>query len=104
MTAVNQEMVNTLIQLLGGKANIQTAGNCMTRLRISLHNPQLAQVAQLKKVEGVMGVVEVQNQLQIILGPGKALKAAELVNQALAEQGQDKGADCLKSPKVINNN
>lgn len=99
MTAVNQEMVNTLIQLLGGKANIQTAGNCMTRLRISLHNPQLAQVAQLKKVEGVMGVVEVQNQLQIILGPGKASKAAELVNQALAEQGQDKGADLSQIAK-----
>lgn len=85
--AIDKSMIATLLQQLGGASNIVTAGNCMTRLRVTLNNPQLADIAQIKKTAGVLGVVEVQDQLQIILGPGKAAKAAELMNSLLAEQG-----------------
>ncbi|OOH92439.1 PTS N-acetylmuramic acid transporter subunits IIBC [Pasteurellaceae bacterium 15-036681] len=84
MSAVTREMIDSFIQLLGGRENINTVTNCMTRLRVTLHDSSLVQQAQIKTISGVLGIVEAEEQLQIILGPGKATKAAELMNSVLA--------------------
>ena len=50
----------------------------MTRLRLTLGDATLADIAALKKIDGVLGVVHEGTQLQIVLGPGKVkLVAAE---------------------------
>ncbi|MBY7880425.1 PTS N-acetylmuramic acid transporter subunit IIBC [Vibrio fluvialis] len=55
----------------------------MTRLRLTLANNGVADQATLKQIPGVMGVVESDEQFQIILGPGKAQQAADLMNQLI---------------------
>ncbi|QIW15092.1 PTS N-acetylmuramic acid transporter subunits IIBC [Pasteurellaceae bacterium RH1A] len=99
MSALDKTMMMALLQHLGGPTNIARAGNCMTRLRVSLHTPNLVDLASIKKLPGVLGVVEVEDQLQIILGPGKAAKAAELMNQLLADENALSLAQLAKQHK-----
>ena len=60
----------------------------MTRLRLTLRDRQLIQSENLKKIPGVMGVVNGDDQLQIILGPGKAQTASEMMNKVLSAEPQ----------------
>ncbi|MBD1573776.1 PTS N-acetylmuramic acid transporter subunit IIBC [Vibrio sp. S17_S38] len=86
MAKITQPMIDSIIELVGGKSNIALAGNCMTRLRLTLKNNNLVQVDDLKRVGGVMGLVESDEQLQIVLGPGKAQTAAEMMNISLSQE------------------
>lgn len=76
-------MIEQLLQLSGEKANIRVCGNCMTRLRLTLADRDAADIAGLKAVPGVMGVINGDDQLQIILGPGKAQTASEMMNAVI---------------------
>lgn len=73
----NQELSKKILELVGGKENVVTAANCMTRLRIQLKDSSKADIPALKQTEGVLGVVE-DATLQVILGPGKARKVCDL--------------------------
>ncbi len=84
MAKITQEMVARILQLSGGGQNIKVCGNCMTRLRLALNNRDIIQIDELKKVPGVMGVINGDDQLQVILGPGKAQTASEMMNAQLA--------------------
>ncbi len=87
MAKITKPMIAEVLSLVGGSGNVTKCGNCMTRLRLSLANPDLADHAAIKKIAGVMGVIESDSQLQIILGPGKAQSAAEMMN-AMIESGE----------------
>lgn len=73
----NLELAEQILQLVGGKANVIKAVNCMTRLRVDVKNSGAVQVAALKKLDGVLGVVSDGNAFQIVLGPGKAKKITD---------------------------
>lgn len=84
MAKITSSMIVKLLSAVGGSNNISKCGNCMTRLRLTLNDNALADQATIKAIPGVMGVVESDQQLQIILGPGKAQTAAEMMNEMLA--------------------
>ena len=69
------DLTEQILSLLGGKENIVSAQNCMTRLRVMLQDLNQADVPSLMSLEDVMGVVK-ENPIQIILGPGKVQKVA----------------------------
>ncbi len=71
------ELSKVLVELLGGKENIISVTNCMTRLRLKIKNLDLVQVETIKSTEGVMGVV-FDAGVQIIVGPGKAQKMKDI--------------------------
>ena len=48
--------------------NIRSIAHCMTRLRLTLHDESKVNMNLLKKVEGVMGVIE-DETLQVVVGP-----------------------------------
>lgn len=75
--ATNKELASKILELVGGKENIIAVTNCMTRLRIRIKNYDKVQLDELKNTEGVMGVVEADT-LQIVVGPGKAKKLADI--------------------------
>ena len=72
----NEELAAKIVNLVGGKDNILTAENCMTRLRVQLKDSEKADCKALKEQEGILGVIE-DNPLQVVLGPGKAKKVCE---------------------------
>lgn len=62
-------VASQLLEALGGRGNIRTNNACATRLRVGLADPSLADVAAVKRIDGVMGVVEADT-LQVVFGPG----------------------------------
>ena len=73
----NQELSKKILELVGGKENVVRATNCMTRLRVNLKDYAKADIEGLKKTEGVLQVIEMDN-LHVVLGPGKAKKVTDL--------------------------
>ena len=58
-----------IINLLGGRNNIADVDACMTRLRITVHNPELAGDEASWKQAGAMGFIVKGSGIQAIYGP-----------------------------------
>ena len=58
-----------IVELVGGKENISAHTHCMTRLRLTLNDKTKAKEEELKKLEGIQGVVYKGGQYQIVIGP-----------------------------------
>lgn len=83
MAKITVSMIEQILHFTGGRENIVICGNCMTRLRLTLKDREQIHIDSLKQIPGVMGVVNGDDQLQIILGPGKAQTASEMMNAML---------------------
>ncbi|MEU5766691.1 PTS transporter subunit EIIC [Streptomyces asoensis] len=59
-----------ILPLVGGAANVRSVAHCMTRLRLGLADPALADEEALRAVPGVLGVVVDDGSYQVVLGPG----------------------------------
>ncbi len=67
--------INKLINYLGGKDNIIEVNENLSRLNIKVKDPSLVDKDGITKL-GAKGIVEVENEFKIILGPNsKRLKA-----------------------------
>ena len=58
-----------IVELVGGKENIEAHTHCMTRLRLGLKDKSKANEEALKKLPGIQGVVYKGGQYQIVIGP-----------------------------------
>ncbi|WP_156293644.1 PTS N-acetylmuramic acid transporter subunit IIBC [Serratia oryzae] len=83
MAKITEKTIADILSLVGNKDNVKICGHCMTRLRLTLNDNQHVDQVQLKAIPGVLGVINSDDQLQIILGPGKAQTAAEMMNTLL---------------------
>jgi len=69
------ESIARQIFLLTGPAdNVRSVTHCMTRLRLVLHQRPTLLLGQLRKIPGVLGVNDAEEELQIVLGPGRVAK------------------------------
>lgn len=87
MRKINDDMIYAIFNAIGGQDNIVDVTHCMTRLRLTLRDPTKVNHDDLKKMALVLGVVNSADRLQIILGPGKAQTAAELMNKMRQSHG-----------------
>jgi glucose-like phosphotransferase system IIB component len=60
--------VNKLIQYLGGKENIIDSQINLSRLKVTLKDTSIVNKEGIQKL-GAKGIVEIDNELKIILGP-----------------------------------
>ncbi|RPA59114.1 permease [Aerococcus agrisoli] len=90
MVKTNEErLASEIYKNIGGPANAKKVYNCMTRVRIDIINDQDVHLDDLKAVEGVLGVVEDGDTLQVVVGPGTAAKVAtEMAKNSSVEQGE----------------
>lgn len=72
----NRELAAKIIELVGGKENVAGVTSCVTRCRVEVYDVEKANTSEIKKIEGVQGCVVAENQVQVVLGPGKCLKVA----------------------------
>ena len=78
-------MALTIIKALGGKANINTVENCITRLRVNMVDPSLVDETLINTTKP-KGIVRKDNDIQIIYG----LEVADIrraVDEALEKIG-----------------
>ena len=74
-----------IIEALGGIDNVESVENCITRLRIPVRDESIVDPAEVKAVEGVLGVVPDQT-MQVILGPGLVDEVADEIEAILAQR------------------
>lgn len=61
-----QAIAEGILEHIGGKENIRQLAHCMTRVRLKLKDQNKVNIDQLKKVDGVMGVID-DETLQIVV-------------------------------------
>lgn len=87
-----KEVAKQVLDNVGGRENVRGNAVCMTRLHVTVVNVDKVNATALRKIEGVMGVVEGQT-VQIVFGPGKVNKVgaefAELTKIAIGSQADD---------------
>lgn len=86
------DKINQLAQEIyahvGGMSNVSKVVHCMTRVRMGIIDDSLVDLEGLKKVNGVMGVVE-DDTLQVVIGPGTVNKVAQkMVDMAGVKLGE----------------
>ncbi|MFT8311558.1 MAG: PTS transporter subunit EIIC [Sporolactobacillus sp.] len=90
-----QQMATSILENIGGKDNLQKIMFCQTRLRLSINKKDNADLAELKKINGVMGVVD-DDTLQIVVGPGMVNKVADELSALTGLAiGEEKNPDDL---------
>ena len=88
-TLTVEELAEKIFQEAGGMDNVETVNHCMTRVRMTVRDHDKVDQQGLKEIPGVMGVVN-DEQLQVIIGPGKVNKVA---NAMVAKAGVDLGQE-----------
>ena len=58
-----------IVELVGGRENIELVDACMTRLRVTVKDPAQVADSAAWKAEGAMGLIKKGNGIQIIYGP-----------------------------------
>ena len=84
---MNEETgIAEMIRCLGGSENILSAANCMTRLRVTVAEEDCVDEAGLGQIADVLGIVhDREKYYEIVVGPGKSRKYADLLRSRLAD-------------------
>lgn len=83
-----EDLASRIYAGVGGMDNVESIVHCMTRVRMKIIDDASVDVDELKAIPGVLGVVE-DEQLQVIIGPGKVNKVAQaMVDQAGVKLGE----------------
>lgn len=80
---MEKTLATNIYKIVGGKENIISAENCMTRLRLILKVQNDDMLAQLKNLSGVLGINIAGDELQIILGPGAATRVTSALKDII---------------------
>ena len=63
-----ENIAGNILDYVGGSENVKSLTHCFTRLRLELTNPGQADQEAIRRLEGVIGVVESGGQLQVVMG------------------------------------
>lgn len=94
----DQELAIALLDLIGGKENVNTVVHCATRLRFQLIDEGKAKTEEINQHSGVIKVVQSGGQYQVVIGSHVGDVFAELTpllignleNENFDETGEDK--------------
>lgn len=104
-----QKIASDILNAVGGKDNISLVTHCMTRLRLNLKDESIPNQEEIKKISGVIGVVNTGGQLQIIIGQtvpkvySAFCKEAGMKEQSAVDEKLDEKTEKL-TPKRIGSN
>lgn len=96
-----QQAVQTLLDEIGGKANIQAVSHCMTRMRFVLVDPKKANEKAIEAIPCVKGTFTQAGQYQVIIGNDVATFYQEFTKYAGIE---GVSRDAVKSAAKTNQN
>lgn len=84
-----------IIELCGGVENISSITHCSTRLRLFIIHKESVEIENIKKIEGVLGIIFTTDELQIVFGKN----LIPVYNEAsrIYEQSSEKGTKIKSS-------
>lgn len=98
--AVKRSDVQAIIDAIGGKANLQTATHCVTRLRLVLEDDSKVNKDKLAANPLVKGQFKADNQYQIVIGPGTVDEVYNiLINETGATEASKSEAKAVAAKK-----
>ncbi len=80
-----EQLARDIFEKVGGRENINSLTHCITRLRFKLKNENAAKTEEIKKMKGVITVMQSGGQYQVVIG-----NHVSDVYQAIAEVGNIK--------------
>lgn len=86
-------LADNIIQLVGGKGNIDSVIHCVTRLRFYLNDQSKTDTEKLKALDGVMGVTKAGGQYQVVVGPAVDDIYKEMTAQLTETEADDAGTE-----------
>lgn len=100
----NHDVVQRILEEVGGKENISSLTHCFTRLRFVLKDKSKANKEVISNLEGVIQVVEASGQFQIVLGNKVEKIYDELMPMVgeLEETNNDNGEKIGIGTKILN--
>lgn len=93
------EFARQLVLAFGGKSNILTLDACITRLRMELKDPKLANPERLKQL-GAIGVVEAGNGMQAIFGTRSEILKTD-IEEYLKTAGEDAELEARPTARLV---
>lgn len=87
-----EELAQEIVRLVGGESNIRNLTHCATRLRFELVQDSLADLAALKKLDGVLTAQIQGTQTQVVIGAkvGKVYDAIMATAHFVPNAGETK--------------
>src|SRR3954470_17908296 len=61
-------LTSNILELVGGKENINSVFHCVTRLRFKLKDEKIAKTEEIKNLEGIVTVMQSGGQYQVVIG------------------------------------
>lgn len=88
-----------IMKNIGGRENVNALTHCATRLRFKVNDKEKVKIDQLKKLKGVIQVIEAGGQIQVVIGnqvadvydavmATKDMGVAKLANKETAESNE----------------
>lgn len=74
-----QRLAREIYEKIGGMGNVEKLTHCMTRVRITIKDEGHVDKEGIRAIDGVMGIVEDDGDLQVVVGPGTAGKVANIM-------------------------
>jgi Phosphotransferase system IIC components, glucose/maltose/N-acetylglucosamine-specific len=75
----DKELAQQIVNLVGGKDNVNSLIHCVTRLRFKLKDENIAKTDDIKNLDGVMTVIKSGGQYQVVIGD----KVADIYDQVM---------------------
>ncbi|MBU3179646.1 beta-glucoside-specific PTS transporter subunit IIABC [Clostridium psychrophilum] len=91
-------LAKQILKLVGGEENISSVVHCATRLRFKLRDNKKANKIELKKLNGVLSVVESGGEFQVVIGSDVSYVFNEL--KKMKDTGMKSDSDVTKKESV----
>lgn len=94
-------LTRNILELVGGKENINSVFHCVTRLRFKLKDEKLAKTEEIKDLEGIVTVMQSGGQYQVVIGNhvpdvyATFLQVANMSGAADSDSGEENKAGLL---------
>lgn len=85
----NRELATQVLELVGGKENVNSVVHCATRLRFKLKDESIAKTEEIKNNPDVIQVVESGGQYQVVIGS----RVSDVYNELLEVSGLGESTD-----------
>ena len=83
-----ENLAKEIIKNVGGKSNVNGLTHCITRLRFKLKDESIAKTDELKKMDGVVTVMQAGGQYQVVIGNHVGDVFEEIVESGGLSQAQ----------------
>ena len=97
-------LAKSIVELVGGEENVVSLAHCVTRLRFKLKDVSLAKTEEIKKLNGVLKVMEAAGQYQVVIGTDVGdvydiiLKTTHITAAGVAQASAAEKAACRYRP------